>query len=94
MHEMQHRMHEMQPIVTDFRHVCLSRGSTRLDCAKTAEQIKSLFGVNTVGGPRNIVLDGGPDPPTTRGKRSWCSFHQINLATFLFKKSHKKLIFL
>jgi len=35
--------------------------STRLHRAKTAEQIR--FGVNTFGGPRNIVLDGGPDPP-------------------------------
>jgi len=33
----------------------------------SAEQIKMLFGVNTFGGPGNIVLDGGPDPPTTRG---------------------------
>jgi len=39
---------------------------TRLNSAllyKMAEQIKMLFGVNTPGGPRNIVLDGGPDPP-------------------------------
>jgi len=40
----------------------LSRGSTRLHCAKTAEQMKIVFGVNTVGGPRNIVLDRGLDP--------------------------------
>jgi len=48
--------------------VCLSYGSTRLHCAKTAEQIKILFGVNTLGGPRNIVLDRPPDPPTARGE--------------------------
>jgi len=47
--------------------VCLSRGSTRLRCAKTAEQIKILFGVNTLGCPRNTVLDGGSDPPLRRG---------------------------
>jgi len=41
--------------------VCLSSGSTRLHCAKKSEQIKMLFGVSTPGGPRNIVLDGGPD---------------------------------
>jgi len=29
-----------------------------------AEWIKMLFGVNTPGGPRNIVLDGGADPST------------------------------
>jgi len=60
-------MDEKQLIVTDVRLVCqsaccLSRGSTRLHCAKTAEQIKTLFVVNTLGGPRNIVLDGGFDP--------------------------------
>jgi len=66
-------MHDMQTIVTDVYGVCqsvslsLSRGSTRLHCAKTAEQIKMLFGVNTFEGPRNIVLDGGPDPPQRGG---------------------------
>jgi len=48
-----HRMHEMQTIVTDVRgvcpSVCLSRGSTRLHCAKTAKRVKILFGVNTHG---------------------------------------------
>jgi len=34
-----HRMHEMQTIVIDVRSVSLSRASTRLRCAKTAEQI-------------------------------------------------------
>jgi len=28
-----------------------------------AEQIKTLFGVNTPGSPWNIALDVGPDPP-------------------------------
>jgi len=65
-------MHEMQTIVTYDRmsvrqSVCLSRGSTRLYCAKTAQRIKILFGVNTLGGPRNIMLDGGPDPPQRGG---------------------------
>jgi len=59
-------MHEMQPIFTDVRGVCppvcQSCGSTRLHCAKKAEQIKMLFGVNTPGGPWDIVLHGGPDP--------------------------------
>jgi len=47
--------------------VCLSCGSTRLHCAKTAEEIKMPFGMNTPRYLRNIVLDGGPDPPTARG---------------------------
>jgi len=63
-----HRMHEMQTIVTDDRGVCLSHGSTRLHCAKTVEQIKILFGVNILKGPRNIMLDGGPDPPHRVGR--------------------------
>jgi len=46
-------MHEMQSILTDVRgvclSVCLSRGSSRLHCAKVAELIKILFGVNTPG---------------------------------------------
>jgi len=46
--------------------VCLSRGSTRLYCAKMAERIKMLSGVNTPGSPWNIMLDGGPDLPTER----------------------------
>jgi len=48
-----HRMHEMQSVLTDVCGVCLSicqsRGSTRLHCAKTAEWIQILFGVNSLG---------------------------------------------
>jgi len=29
-----------------------------------------LFGMNALGGPWNIVLDGGPDPPTVGGRGS------------------------
>jgi len=60
-------MREMQTIVTNdrgvYQSVCLfvslSRGSSRLHCAKMAERIKMLFGVNTLGSPRNTVLDAG-----------------------------------
>jgi len=57
-------MHEMQTIVTDDRSVNLSVTcvSTRLHCARMAEWIKILCGVNTAGGQRNIVLDESPDP--------------------------------
>jgi len=63
-------MHEMQSILTDVRGVCLSVScsSSRLHCAKMAEQIKMLFGVNTSRAPWNIVLDVGPDSATERGK--------------------------
>jgi len=49
-------MHEMKPVVTSDHSVgvCpsvrLSRGSSWLHCAKMAERIKMLFGVNTPGG--------------------------------------------
>jgi len=49
-------MHEMQSVLTNVCGICLSCGSYRLHCAKMAEQIKMLFGVNTPAGPRNIVL--------------------------------------
>jgi len=59
-------MHEMQIVVIDVHDVCLSvvQLNSALLCKK---QIKILFRVNTFGGPKNIVLDGGPDPPTARG---------------------------
>jgi len=58
-------MHDMQTIVIDVSGVCpsvcpsrRSRGPTRLHSAKTAEWIKMLIGVNTLGGPRNILRRG------------------------------------
>ena len=36
-------------------------------CAKTAELIEMPFGFWAWMGPRNHVLDGGPDPPLRRG---------------------------
>jgi len=59
-------MHQMQTIVTDRRvcpSVCQSCDSTQIHCAKMSEQIKILFKVNNLGGPRNIVLD----PPQRKG---------------------------
>jgi len=79
------RMHEMQTIVTDIRgvrqSVCLSRGSTRLHCAKTAEQIKMLFGVNSLGSQENIVLERSPDLPSARKMGIRCSLRHITLAS-------------
>jgi len=45
-------------------------GFIRVRCTKTAERIEVLFGLKTLRGPRNIVLDGGPDLPTERERRS------------------------
>jgi len=39
----------------------------RLQCAKTAEQIDVVFRVETVGDPKHIALDGGPDFPRQGG---------------------------
>jgi len=36
----------------------------QLHCANTAERIEVLLRVDTLGDPRNIVLDGSPDFPT------------------------------
>jgi len=41
--------------------------ATRLRCAKTAKLFEVLFGMVTLGDPRHIVLDKGPDPLTARG---------------------------
>jgi len=53
-----HRMHDMQTIVTDVSGVCLpvclSRGSTRLRCAKTAKRIKMQIGANALGAPETL----------------------------------------
>jgi len=57
----------MWPIVTDgiVWSVCLSvsLSVTIMSPAKTAELIEAPFGLWTQMGPRNHVLDEGPDPP-------------------------------
>jgi len=52
--------------------VCLSW--RQAGCAKTAEQISVLFGLETLGEPRNTVLDGGPRPPKARRRGSMWPF--------------------
>jgi len=47
----------------------LSRSSAWLHCGKTAEWIKRMCGVNTLGGPMNIVLDSRPYPLHRRRRR-------------------------
>jgi len=42
-------------------NLSVSQSVTRLHPAKTAERIEVSFGVETLGGPRNIVLDRGHD---------------------------------
>jgi len=54
---------------------------TQTGCAKTAERIDVLFGVETSGDPISIVgpLDGVPYPTARREVR--CGLRQITLAT-------------
>jgi len=42
---------------------CKVWGHCVVNCAKTAETIQMPFGLWAWMGPRNHVLDGGPDPP-------------------------------
>jgi len=63
-----HATNEMQPIVTDVRSVyssvCLSRDLTRLYWMDQ----DAVWSEQSWGGPRDIVLYGGPDPHIqTRG---------------------------
>jgi len=46
---------------TVCRSVCLSRGFTRLRCAKTAKRVEVLLWVETLGNAGNITLDDSPD---------------------------------
>jgi len=54
------RTHQMCTIAINDTGVCLSvcQSVTRAGCVKTAERIDVLFGVETPGDRRNIVLDG------------------------------------
>jgi len=45
----------------------VNRSITLVSPAKTDEMIQMPFGLNTLVGPRNHVLDGGPDAPMRRG---------------------------
>jgi len=59
----------------------------RLRCAKTAEQIKMLFEVKTLGSQGTyIVLHGIPDHPREgKGREIRCGRRQITLTTYLLK---------
>jgi len=65
-----HRCRLLLPItaVSLSLSVCLSHGLHWLYCTETAERIQILFGVNSLGGLRNTVLDGNPYP-LQRGER-------------------------
>jgi len=49
---------------------------------KMAERIEVLFGVETLMGPKQIVLDGGYDPPYDEGAMEKCSVYSAGLQCF------------
>jgi len=53
-------------LLTTLCGVSVSLSVMQLRCAKVAEQIRVLFGMETLRGARHIVLDGGPSAPTAR----------------------------
>jgi len=58
-------MHEMRTVATDDPIVlCLS--VCHPPAPESREQIEVLFGMETLGSPRHIVLDGGSDLLTGR----------------------------
>ena len=60
----------MRPIVTDrvawSVGLSVCRSVTLVSSAKTAEPIEMPFGLRTLVGPGNHLLDGGPDFPMGR----------------------------
>jgi len=86
-------MHEMQTIVIDIDvldvclSVCLSCGLTRLRCAKTAERIKMLFGVNILAswGQKQKLCkrqsQGGPERSHVSYWNFWYLVHILGTAT-------------
>jgi len=69
----------MRTIAIDDPGVCQSVCYVGELC-KTTERIDILFGVETPRDPRNIVLDGGPNPHSeSEGVR--CGLCQITVAT-------------
>jgi len=47
---------------------CACQSVIQAGCAKMTEWIDVLFGMETPGDPRNIVLDEAPHPPMARGR--------------------------
>jgi len=61
--------------------VCLS--TTRLRCAKTAEQIEVLFGIEARGDQENIILDGAPEYPTAKERGNGKISHIIKQTIYV-----------
>jgi len=60
-----------------WRDVSGSLCVTRLRPAKTAERTSVLFWVETLGGSRNIVLDGGSRSPAVMGGKFDATFAKL-----------------
>jgi len=74
-----HRMHEMQPIAYDDPDICQSVSLSVMWLHYAMLNGSGSCLCEALKGPRNIVLDGGPDLPTARGKgkESGRKFHPL-----------------
>jgi len=52
----------MRPIAIEDPGVLVCLSDPALHCAKTAERIEVLSGVETLRAPRHVLLDRGSDP--------------------------------
>jgi len=57
----------MRPVVTDGVALSACRSITTVNPAKSAKPTEVSFRLWARVGPRNHVLDGGPDPPMKMG---------------------------
>jgi len=81
-------MHNVQTIAIDDHRVCVSPSDMWHRCAVTAERIKVLFGLETLGDSRNIVLNRSPNFPhgldLAFTKSLWLLVHYCLLWSCLF----------
>jgi len=61
----------------------VSLSVTHVGCAKTAERIDVLFGLESPGDPRNILLHGGPHPPRQGEGRLDAAFSKLHVLSLL-----------
>jgi len=87
-------MQEMQTIAIND----LCQSVMWLCCAKMDELIKFLFGVKTLGAPRNTVLDRGPNPPQEGGGEVGGNFalhmHASDITVYLNSPTFIIILFL
>jgi len=53
--------------------------SREVSCAKTTEPIKMPLGARVLG-PRNLIFDGGPDPPLKKSVYICFTWDQVQMS--------------